>query len=169
MVNAKDGETVSERSPTYISWMNMIQRCSNAKRDHHNRYIDRGISVCSRWSHFANFLADMGERPHGKSLDRIDNNQGYCKQNCKWSTQTEQCNNTSRNRIVVAFGESKTLAEWARDRRCVVSYHTLKRRLMYGYNHDDAVSLPVRSYRRVEIRRFNGVQPGMMRRMEVLS
>ena len=64
-------------SPTYQSWSCMVQRCTNSRRLHSNRYIDRGIGVIDRWLSFENFLADMGERPPGTTLDRIDNDKGY--------------------------------------------------------------------------------------------
>lgn len=85
------------RTPTYISWMNMIQRTSNRKNPAWKDYGGRGITVCERWRDFANFLADMGERPAGLTLDRIDNDRGYEPGNCRWATWTEQRLN-QRNR-----------------------------------------------------------------------
>lgn len=84
---------VLRRSPTYNSWMNMIQRCTNPNRPDWERYGGRGITVCEAWSDFATFLADMGERPTGRTLDRVDNEGGYEPDNCRWATAVEQRRN----------------------------------------------------------------------------
>ncbi len=85
------------RSPTYYSWCAMKERCNRPKHPRYARYGGRGISVCDRWHFFENFLFDMGERPEGKNLDRIDNDSGYYKENCKWSNPKEQANNRCNN------------------------------------------------------------------------
>lgn len=92
------GHTVGRKySPTYHSWQAMIGRCRYQGRDNADRYTKKGISVCERWNSFENFLADMGERPAGKTLDRIDGDKDYSPENCRWSTPTEQARNTRRN------------------------------------------------------------------------
>jgi hypothetical protein len=81
-------------SPTYNSWMNMLRRCTNPN---HPRYADwggRGITVCERWQDFALFLADMGEKPSGTTLERMDNNGNYEPGNCTWATPAQQGRNT---------------------------------------------------------------------------
>lgn len=80
-------------SPTYKSWQSMIERTSNPKHQAWRYYGGRGITVCDEWRTFANFLADMGERPDGLSLDRIDNDGDYRPRNCRWATTLEQNNN----------------------------------------------------------------------------
>jgi len=81
------------RSRTYRSWDAMKQRCLNINNFKFNYYGGRGIMVCERWMVFENFLADMGERPEGLTLDRIDNDGHYEPINCKWSTYKQQNNN----------------------------------------------------------------------------
>lgn len=84
------------RSSTYKSWQMMRQRCSNPRNDNYRRYGAKGIGVCERWESFENFVADMGERPEGTSLDRIDSVGNYESGNCRWATRREQNVNTSR-------------------------------------------------------------------------
>lgn len=85
----------SNRSPEYMSWRAMSQRCAGRTGNHHDNknYVDRGITVCERWSSFQAFLEDMGKRPPGKTIDRIDNDIGYQPDNCRWATYSEQVRN----------------------------------------------------------------------------
>lgn len=84
-----------ERCPrTYNSWRGMIERCTDPKNSHYLIYGGRGITVCDRWlESFENFLEDMGERPKGLTLDRINVDGNYCKDNCQWATTHEQAFN----------------------------------------------------------------------------
>lgn len=81
------------KSYTYQSWTAMKRRCYDKNFEKYPRYGGRGIKVCDRWHKFENFLADMGERPEGKTIDRQDSNGNYDKKNCKWATAKEQSNN----------------------------------------------------------------------------
>jgi hypothetical protein len=105
------------RSPTYQSWCAMITRCERPAASDYDRYGGRGISVCDRWrgrEGFANFLADMGERPLGMTIDRIDNDGNYSPRNCRWATGLEQQRNRSISRLVLVDGEDITLEEASR-------------------------------------------------------
>lgn len=98
--NLSHGHTKGRKySPTYESWQAMIGRCRYPNRDTQNKYVNRGIKVCVRWMAFENFLSDMGERPAGTTLDRIDNNDGYYPFNCRWSTPVEQARNRRNKRL----------------------------------------------------------------------
>jgi hypothetical protein len=94
---------------TYKSWHAMIQRSQG--KGGHESYVDRGIDICPEWMMFENFLKDMGERPDGKTLDRIDNSKGYWPWNCRWATNEQQMNNRDNSRFVVVDGQKMTLPQ----------------------------------------------------------
>lgn len=89
----------SKASPTYQSWCAMHTRCRLTGRANAARYLDKGITVCDRWRSFESFLSDMGERPAGTTLDRINSDADYTPDNCRWATPCEQARNTRRNRL----------------------------------------------------------------------
>jgi hypothetical protein len=89
-------------TPTYRSWLSMRMRCSSGKHPSSKLYFGRGIKVCERWQAFENFLADMGERPEGTTIDRWpDQNGNYEPGNCRWATRHEQSRNTRRNKLTL--------------------------------------------------------------------
>lgn len=101
-------------TPTYAVYLAMKQRCTNPKDRSYCNYGGRGINISKEWGEsFENFFADMGEAPKGKSLERLNNEVGYCKENCAWVGRKQQARNTRRNRHLEFRGETKTLAEWA--------------------------------------------------------
>ncbi len=84
--------------PLYSVWAGMRARCLNINRKDYKNYGGRGVKICKRWDAFALFVKDMGERPDGYTLERIDNDKGYFSGNCKWASRKEQNNNQRRKR-----------------------------------------------------------------------
>lgn len=128
--NTTHGSATSGKSPTYKIWQGMMSRCFNPNRKGYTIYGGRGITVAEPWKSFENFFADMGERPSGLTLERIDVNGMYCKENCKWATTKEQALNRRNSRTVTIGSQTKNVSEWAKDYG--VSCSTLTRRLDRG-------------------------------------
>ena len=102
------------RTKIHGIWATMLARCKNPNVPAYKDYGGRGIKVCERWHKFENFLADMGEPPEGRTIDRYPNNDGnYEPGNCRWATAEEQGYNKRDTVRVTANGENKTLLEWA--------------------------------------------------------
>ncbi len=130
-------------SPTWISWAAMIQRCNDAKCVNFVRYGAIGISVCDRWSDFSAFLADMGERPDGTSIDRFPNASGnYEPGNCRWATLKQQARNTRTNRLLTFQGQTLSLSEWAEIQK--INSSTLFTRLSNGWTVQRALTTPTK-------------------------
>lgn len=105
--------------PLFKTWLEMIRRCHNKKSQGYSNYGKRGIKVCLRWKHkingIKNFISDMGKKPSSKhSIERRDNNKGYCKSNCYWATIKEQNNNTRNNVVITYKGKTLTASQWSR-------------------------------------------------------
>lgn len=132
----------AKNTPTYRSWTSLRSRCNNPNDLAYKRYGGRGITVCERWNSYENFVEDMGERPEGTSIDRINNDKGYEPGNCRWATPIEQENNKSSNRIVTVDGESKTVADWAR--HLGVNRVSLQNRFHLGWSDERAIKEPFR-------------------------
>ena len=128
-------------TPTYKSWQSMRTRCLNKNSDQYPDYGARGIAVCERWNSFECFLEDMGHRQKGTTIDRIDNDKGYEKSNCQWSTMREQENNKRINVVLIFDGRSQTVAEWAREKG--MGYQTLRKRLDFGWSVERSITEPV--------------------------
>jgi hypothetical protein len=124
-------------------WQAMHHRCENPTNVGFDRYGGRGITVCERWQTFEPFLEDMGEHPgKGYSLDRIDNEQGYSKENCRWATKLEQANNTSTNVYWTLNGETRSISDWARHYNLRPA--NVHRRLQCGWDLKRALTEPLR-------------------------
>lgn len=100
-------------APTYRSWQMMKNRCLNPNATDYAHYGGRGITVHADWLTYESFLADMGERPGGKTLERENGNDGYHPANCVWATKTEQSRNREYTRNVSYAGRTQKVWEWA--------------------------------------------------------
>lgn len=108
----KHGHTADASvSPTYMSWVAMVSRCTRPGATKYAQYGGRGITVIDEWTDFANFLRDMGERPEGTSIDRIDGKLGYFKENCRWATSRQQMDNIRTARVVTYQEQDMTLTQ----------------------------------------------------------
>jgi len=135
---------------TYSSWNSMIGRCNFKNNIRYKDYGGRGITVCKRWlkpngNGFLNFLKDMEERPKNKTLDRINNNLGYCKENCRWATKEQQQGNTRRNHMETFNGKTQCRSVWEQEYN--LSPGTLIRRIdQYKWTIKRALETPMGKY-----------------------
>lgn len=132
----------SRHSPEYNCWAGMWQRCSNERSQFYDDYGGRGIKVCRRWNRFENFLADMGKRPYGMTLDRENNNGNYTPKNCRWSSKTTQARNRRGNIILSLNGVTMTAAEWSI--KTGISIYVICWRVRRGWSAEKAITQPVR-------------------------
>lgn len=145
--NFKHGNAVpGKESREYSSWVSMRSRCKNKKDPYYHRYGGRGIVVCDRWDSFAAFLSDMGPRPEGCTLDRIDPRGDYTPDNCAWATAKAQSRNKEGTRRLTILGETRPLLEWAE--RNGIPKSAVEKRLKYGWTPHDAVTRPRRKMSR---------------------
>lgn len=127
---ARTGSHKNRKRPsaTYNAWCCMKTRCTNKNHDKYHLYGGRGIGYCKEWESFENFVADMGEKPDGCSLDRIDNYKGYSKDNCRWATREQQSANRRKPLVSMEYeGEMIPLVELAK--KLNVDYKVLHNRL----------------------------------------
>jgi len=126
---------------TYSTWSSMRSRCSNPKYAHYDRYGAIGIKVCDDWNNsFEAFFADMGERPKGMTIDRIDNSKGYYKENCRWATPKEQTLNRYPTVWLEYDGETLCLADMAR--KYGLTTTMIRTRLEKGMTLEQAIEIP---------------------------
>lgn len=118
------GVAKKNEHPLYNTWAKMLSRCNNQKCPAYHNYGGRGIKVCERWKEFWNFAYDMGQRPDGYTLERVDNDGDYEPGNCTWATPYEQGQNTRRTRPVTIDGETHSIETWMR--RLGMSRHTIR-------------------------------------------
>lgn len=129
--------------PLYRTWVAMRHRCNNPHCMEFKNYGGRGIKVDPRWDDFAAFLADMGMRPKGCELDRIENDGPYSKENCRWVPKRVNLNNKRTNHFLEFNGKRQSLAEWAAE--CGITYNTLANRVNRGWPLERALTEPVNS------------------------
>lgn len=127
----------------YSVWCGMKQRCHNPNNSHYKYYGSRGIRVCHKWKNsFPSFLNDVGKRPAGHSIDRIDATKGYSPGNVRWATSKTQNRNRRRTRYLTFNGMKKPLVEWAEV--VGINRFTLIARIRKGLSHRKALTMPVR-------------------------
>jgi len=130
-------------SRLYYTWRTMIARCHDPLRNEFKWYGKRGIAVCQEWRQsyeaFRSWALAAGYCD-GLTIDRIDADQGYLPQNCRWVSRSINSARQRTNRLINAFGEEKHLSDWVRDQRCRVSYGGLRRRLDLGWAPEDAIA-----------------------------
>lgn len=143
------GCAISEKQlrahPLYDVWSSMKKRCLCSTCCDYTRYGGRGITVCESWLDFECFVKDMGHRPDGASLDRIDNNGNYCKENCRWASRIQQNNNRRDTVFATAYGMCKPITEWSGISG--IKSGTILARIRSGWPEKLAVFAPV-GYRR---------------------
>jgi hypothetical protein len=151
-VTASDGRVVHQQSPRgrpspeYRVWASMIQRCTNPATKGYASYGARGIRVCAAWvASFEAFLRDVGPRPAGTTLDRIDGGGHYEPGNVRWATPKQQRDNAGNTHWVEFNGERRTRADWAR--AIGLTYTALRQRLDSGWPIEAALTLPKGSRR----------------------
>ena len=120
------------RTGTYRTWVGMMHRCLNPTNKRYSTYGGRGIKIHESWTTFDGFYADMGDRPPGMSLDRIDNGKGYSPDNCRWASVSQQQRNKRSNALISYRGESLPIVTWAE--RFGVPYHIIWNRSRAGWN-----------------------------------
>lgn len=154
---------------TYKSWQSMKDRGRNPNHPSADRYVERGIAVCAQWNeNFENFLADMGLRPEGTSIERVDNDGGYwcghCEEclandrpaNCKWGTRKEQMNNTSVNRLITIEGITRNVSQWAI--HSGIKRSTLFSRLLLGWTEEETILIPFGTRRKTWLKQQQALQ-----------
>ena len=128
------------RTNIYRIWCSLRGRCFNKNSKNYKNYGGRGIVVCEEWlgeNGFENFYKDMGNRPEGKSIDRIDNNGNYCPENCRWADIFQQANNKRTNHLLTYNNKTQNVSQWADE--LGIKYNTLMARLRYGWSIEKAL------------------------------
>jgi len=151
-INIRHGACIGMRSDnydqnplkgTYESWHGMFPRCEDTNDAGYVNYGARGIKITDSWRDFSNFLKDMGLRPEGLSIERIDNDGNYEPENCRWATTKEQGRNKTNSRLITHGGMTKPISQWAEELNIKVS--TLFNRFDRGWTVERALSQPVTS------------------------
>lgn len=122
------------------SWRAMKERCTNPKNNQYANYGGRGITYCPEWESFRQFYKDMGERPEGCSLERINNELGYGKDNCIWATREQQSINKRDNLLITYNDETKPLCVWVKELK--LNYNFIYNRIRNGMPFHIAITRP---------------------------
>lgn len=133
------------KHPLYATWADMRKRCLSPTNRNWPYYGGRGITICKRWDSFQNFVADMGERPPGTTLDREDNDGPYSPENCRWATHKEQGRNKRWTVRVEMDGSLVRLADLAE--RYNIRFNVLRKRVQLGWSIEEALARPIRRFR----------------------
>lgn len=140
LLNAESKSLRAKHPREEGTYRNMMSRCFNPNATGYEYYGGRGITVCDSWrSSFMNFFRDMGERPEGTTLDRIDVNGSYCPENCRWATHVEQARNTTANHMINLNGEALCLREWGE--RLDIKPNTILARIRRGWTAEQALEM----------------------------
>jgi hypothetical protein len=128
----------------YAIWSSMRQRCLDPNSPAYNRYGGRGITICDTWEDsFEAFYTDMGPRPSAThSLERINNDLGYSKENCRWATPSEQSRNTRRNHLLTYNGKTQCVTDWAEEMH--LSSAAIFLRLRRGWDIEKTLTTPLK-------------------------
>jgi hypothetical protein len=130
-------------TPIYKVWASMKRRCCCPSSHNYKNYGGRGITICKRWMSFENFYEDMGDRPSDQhSIERLDNDKGYNRENCCWVLPEQQTRNKRSNRNITYKGETKILADWAKQFN--ISRVTISSRIKRGWSVEDALTRKTR-------------------------
>lgn len=155
-------------TPEYYAWHDLRTRCNDSKYKGSKNYSERGITYDPAWDSFDTFLADMGLRPNPTdTLDRIEVDGNYCKENCRWASRKVQANNKTNNDLITYAGKTLTLSEWADE--LGMNTNTLRERI-HGHNWtiERALTTPVRTHLApVSARRYSYL--GEMRTLREIS
>lgn len=139
--NPPPGPNARQSHPLHRTWANMIQRCTNPNNTSYHRYGGRGIKVCKRWRNFLLFIEDVGVKPTpNHTLERKNNDKGYCPENVRWATFKEQHSNREDSRFLTLGSKCLSLPEWSA--LTGLPQHCIRSRLKRGWSEIEALCIP---------------------------
>lgn len=130
-----------KKTGTYITWRSLRNRCNRVSNHNYKYYGGKGVTYDPRWEDFRTFIADMGMRPEGKTLDRIDSNGMYCKENCRWADIKTQANNKTFNVFIEYNGKRQTIMQWADETG--LSWSCIRHRLKNQWSTEEIFNTPI--------------------------